>query len=201
MSTRVHHCVCPQLVCTWLRQLTSACVVSGAGVLPLELEHMKERYRLYRPMDPSPEKTLMASGQRVVGGRGQVGPLSSARLCCARARLQTVARLLARQRPRQTSVLPRNSCVPPAAAGRANPDFTKRLKWQPVAEVAFKDLSAQVTLLLRSGNIASSGWRQGGLAVKRQPHAAVPRTWPSATARHSQPDCSQLARRDAPPRK
>ena len=37
------------------------------GITPLEFDHMREHYRLYRPMDPSPEKTLMASGER---GRG-----------------------------------------------------------------------------------------------------------------------------------
>ena len=54
---------CPdQVLCTAARQLASKCITQGRGVLPLELEHMRERYRLFRPMDPSPEKTLMANG-------------------------------------------------------------------------------------------------------------------------------------------
>lgn len=32
----------------------------------------------------------------------------------------------------------------PVITGRADPDFTKKLKWQPLQELTFKDLATQV---------------------------------------------------------
>ena len=57
-------------MCTWTKQLSPGCLSQGQGVTPLEFQHMRERYRIYRPMDPSPEKTLMAQGEGGGGGLG-----------------------------------------------------------------------------------------------------------------------------------
>ena len=64
-------------MCTWTKQLSPGCLSQGQGVTPLEFQHMRERYRIYRPMDPSPEKTLMAQGE---GGGG--GGRCKSGLCC-----------------------------------------------------------------------------------------------------------------------
>lgn len=34
--------------------------------------------------------------------------------------------------------------IAPVITGRADPDFTKKLKWQPLQELTFKDLATQV---------------------------------------------------------
>jgi hypothetical protein len=51
-------------VCTSKRQLTTNCLAGfPSGVTSLEFEHIKERYRLWRPYDPSPEKIILAAGK------------------------------------------------------------------------------------------------------------------------------------------
>ncbi|GAX76869.1 hypothetical protein CEUSTIGMA_g4315.t1 [Chlamydomonas eustigma] len=82
------------VMCTWTRQLNAACLSQGQGITPLEFEHMKERYRIFRPMDASPEKTLMAKG-------------------------------------------------------RANPDYTKKLTWQPSTDLTFQEMGKQVATLIK----------------------------------------------------
>eukprot|EP00195_Chlamydomonas_chlamydogama_P015030 CAMPEP_0202910010 /NCGR_PEP_ID=MMETSP1392-20130828/50857_1 /ASSEMBLY_ACC=CAM_ASM_000868 /TAXON_ID=225041 /ORGANISM="Chlamydomonas chlamydogama, Strain SAG 11-48b" /LENGTH=599 /DNA_ID=CAMNT_0049599963 /DNA_START=380 /DNA_END=2179 /DNA_ORIENTATION=+ len=52
-----------KLMCTWARPLSLGCLGSYQGVTPLEFEHLKEQYRVFRPLDPSPEKTLIAQGR------------------------------------------------------------------------------------------------------------------------------------------
>ncbi|KAG1659334.1 hypothetical protein FOA52_008388 [Chlamydomonas sp. UWO 241] len=52
------------MLCMRETQLGPECMSKGVpSMLPWELERMKEVYRLHRPMDASPEKTLVAGGR------------------------------------------------------------------------------------------------------------------------------------------
>lgn len=53
----------PQLWCTWARAIRRPCLEGRRGVLPLELYHLMEQYRLIMPYDPSSEKYLDLPGE------------------------------------------------------------------------------------------------------------------------------------------
>ena len=80
-------------MCTWTKPLTLGCLSQNQGVTSLELEHMRERYRIYRPMDPSPEKTLLAKGRLCGAGLGAVAK-EGHRSRCAWKRVSDKARKL-----------------------------------------------------------------------------------------------------------